>query len=270
MSEINATKAFIKMLVAILKTLSNKTNIFNMAEQEVIKHTKKVFKILEDKNSSFWHKFKDFVLEIFIIVFAISISIWFQNWSERRNEQKTTKTFLLGLKDDIQADITETEDILKTYKEYNLLYTYLNSLDRKKTPSKDSLKKALTYIGSNTFLRAHESRFNGFLSAGKIMSIENDSLTQNILNYFQVVLPSLQTSEEIWLSQNRLLITYLTDNVKDFENDMDKFQVLTTAKGKYLTKSLIPWQQLLDRYKLVSFEGNKIILNINKLYPKNK
>ena len=102
------------------------------------------------------------------------------------------------------------------------------------------------------------------------MTIENDSLTQNILNYYQEVLPSLQTSEDIWLNQNRLLITYLTDNVKDFENDMDKFQVITTPKGKYLTKSLIPWPQLLDRYKLISSEGNKIILTINKLYPDKK
>ena len=93
-----------------------------MAEQEVIKHTKKVFNILGNKNSSFWHKLKDFVLEIFIIVFAISISIWFHNWSEHKKEQKTAKTFLIGLKGDIQADIIETEDILKTYDEYKLLY----------------------------------------------------------------------------------------------------------------------------------------------------
>ena len=240
-----------------------------MAEQEVIKHTKKVFNILGNKNSSFWHKLKDFVLEIFIIVFAISISIWFHNWSEHKKEQKTAKTFLIGLKGDIQADIIETEDILKTYDEYKLLYTYLNSLDRKNIPDKDTLKKALAYIDSYTFLRAHKSRFNGFLSAGKIMSIENDSLTQNILNYYQEVLPALQTSEERWFSQNRLLLTYLTDNVKDFENDMDKFEVLTTPRGKYLTKSLIPWPQLLERYKSVSLKGNKLILNIDKLYQNN-
>ncbi len=240
-----------------------------MAEQEVIKHTKKVFEIIRNKNTSFWHKLKDFVLEILIIVFAISISIWFHNWSEHKNEQKIAKTFLSGLKGDIQADIAETEDILKTYDKYKLLYTYLNSLSRNKNPDKDSLKKALGYIDSYTFLRAHKSRFTGFLSAGKIMSIENDSLTQNILNYYQEVLPALQTSEERWFGQNRLLLTYLTDNVKDFENDMDKFQVLTTPKGKYLTKSLIPWQQLLDRYKMVSTKGNRIILSIDKLYQNN-
>jgi hypothetical protein len=241
-----------------------------MSEQEVIKHTNEALNILRDKKLSFWQKLKDFVLEIAIIVFAISLSIWFHNWSEHRNEQKIVKTFLLGLKNDLQADILETNDILETYQNYRLLYTYLTGLDKNKIPNKDTLKLALSYINSNTFLRAHKSRFNGFLSAGKIMTIETDSLTQNILNYYQEVLPALESSEEVWINANKELLTYLGDNVKDFENDMDKFQVLTASKGKFLTKSLIPWPQLLNRYQAVIVEGNKIILKISKLYPDNK
>jgi hypothetical protein len=241
-----------------------------MAEQEVIKHTKRAFKILGNKKSTFWNKLKDFVTEVAIIVIAISLSIWFSNLSEHRNEQKIAKTFLSGLKDDIHGDITETNDILGTYKNYKLLYTYLSSLDKNKIPNKDSLRMALSYINSNTFLRAHKSRFNGFLSAGKIMTIENDSLTQDILNYYQEVLPALTSSEEVWISGNNALLTYLDNNVKDFENDMDKFRVLRASKGKHLTESLIPWPQLLDRYQAVIVEGNKIILQINKLYPDNK
>jgi hypothetical protein len=241
-----------------------------MAEQEVIKHTKKIVTALGDKHSPFWHKLKDFVLEIFIIVFAVSISIWFHNWSEHRNEQKVTRTFLLGLRDDIQADISETKDILKTYKEFGLLYTFLSNLDPTKTPNRDSLKLALSYITSNTFLRAHKSRFDGFLSAGKIMTIEDDSLTQNILKYYEEVLPALKSSEDRWIGQNNLLNAYLVDNAKDLQSDMSKFQVLVTPKGKYLTNSLIPWTQLLERYQAVITEGNKIISAINGMYPVDK
>jgi hypothetical protein len=241
-----------------------------MAEQEVIKHTKKIVTLWGDKHSSFWHKFKDFVLEILIIVFAVTISIWFHNWSEHRNEQKVTRTFLLGLRDDLQADISETKDILKTYKDFELLYTYLSNLDPAKIPNRDSLKLALSYINSNTFLMAHKSRFNGFLSAGRIMTIEDDSLTQHILAYYEEVLPALKTSEDVWIGQNNLLNAYLIDNAKDLGSDMSKFQVLVTPKGKYLTKSLIPWGQLLERYQAVITEGNKIISTITGMYPANK
>jgi hypothetical protein len=241
-----------------------------MAEQEVIKHTKKIVTLWGDKYSPFWHKLKDFVLEILIIVFAVSISIWFHNWSEHRNEQKVTRTFLLGLRDDIQADIGETKEILEDYKKYELLYTYLSKLDETKDPNRDSLKLALFGINDNSFLRAHKSRFNGFLSAGKIMTIEDDSLTQNILRYYEEVLPALKSSEDGWISVNSLLNAYLIDNAKDLENDMSKFQVLVTPKGKYLTNSLIPWPQLLERYQAVIFEGNKIISTISRMYPANK
>jgi hypothetical protein len=241
-----------------------------MAEQEVVKHTKKIVTIWGDKETTFWHKLKDFVLEILIIVFAVTISIWLHNWSEHSNEQKVTRTFLLGLKGDMQADIVETKDILETYKKFGVLYTYLSNLDQAKTPDKDSLRLAFSYIASTTFLRAHSSRFNGFLSAGKIMTIENDSLTQNILKYYEEVLPALKTSEDGWLTQNTLLYTYLIDNVKDFRSDDAKFQALVTPKAKYLTRSLVPWPQLLERYQAVITEGNEIISTISGMYADGK
>jgi len=241
-----------------------------MADQEVIKHTKKIVSLWGDKRSPFWHKLKDFVIEILIIVFAVSISIWLHNWSEHNNEQKVTRTFLLGLRDDIKADIAETKEILETYKEYGLLYTWLSNLDPSKVPNRDSLKQALVKIRNNTFLRAHKSRFEGFLSAGKIMTIENDSLTQNILEYYEEILPELGSSEGGWVTENDKLNTYLTDNTKDLGSDMSQFQVLTTPKGKYLTKTLIPWPQLLQRHEALIIEGNKIISTISAMYPDSK
>jgi hypothetical protein len=238
-----------------------------MAEQELINHTKKALKILENKNISFWHKLKDFVLEIAIIVFAISLSIWFHNWSEHKNEQKTVKVFLLGLKSDLHADITDTKELMETNQQYKLLYTYLSTLNNDKIPSNDTFKLALNYIQSYSFLRPHKSRFNGFLSAGKIMTIENDSLLIRILNYYQEILPALQTSEEVWENEHKTLLTYFTDNVKNFDSDMDKFRVLSSSKGKFLSKELIPWQQLIDRYQAVIDEGNKIISAIENSYP---
>jgi hypothetical protein len=222
---------------------------------------------LENKKVSFWQKLKDFVLEIAIIVFAISLSIWLHNWSEHKNEQKTVKIFLLGLKSDIQADIAETKELIQTNQQYKLLYSYLSTLNNEKNPNRDTLKLALSYFQSYSFLRPHKSRFTGFLSAGKIMTIENDGLLLKILNYYQEILPALQTSEEVWQNKHKTLITYFTDNVKNFDNDMDKFQVLSSSKGKYLSKELIPWPQLLDRYQLVIDEGNKIISYIQSDYP---
>lgn len=238
-----------------------------MADQEVIKHGKKLLGIWGKKDHPFLHKAADLVVEIFIIVFAVSISIGFHNWNANKHEQAQVKAFLLGLKKDIRADINASKENLLGYKNYDTTYCYLSSLRRDKVPNNDSLKHGLSNLNSSISLKLHKSRFTGFLSAGKIMSIENDSLALNILNYYQDVVPSLQLSEGGWGSSHYELVRYLTDNVKDVDSDMAKWEVLTTPKGRYLTKSLIPWQQLLDRYQAIIVMGEAIIKQIDELYP---
>lgn len=238
-----------------------------MAEQEVIKHSKKVLKIWKTKDNPLFEKIKEFVTEIIIIVFAVSITIWLHNWNAHRHEQVQVKTFLLGLKKDIQLDIDETKNILESYKKFDTLYTYLSSLRKDKTPNKDSLKKMLPMIYSNHYLRPHKSRFTGFLSAGKIMSIENDSLAFEILNYYEEVIPALQASESGWIAMHSKLNAYLSDNVSDIKNNIVIWEVLTTPKAKYLTKMLIPWPQLLNRYQAIIDSGEAIIKTIDNTYP---
>jgi uncharacterized membrane protein len=62
-----------------------------MAEHEIIKHTEKAFKILKSSEMSLRNKLADILTEILIIVFAVSVSIWLSNWSERRHDRKETK-----------------------------------------------------------------------------------------------------------------------------------------------------------------------------------
>jgi hypothetical protein len=241
-----------------------------MAEEEISKHAKKALKAFGNKKSSFLHKLIDFVLEIFIIVFAISLSIWFHNWSEHKKEQKIVKTFLLGLKEDIQADITDTKEILEVYQNFKVVYTYLGGLSKDKIPDKDSMKYAFSRVYLSPSLNAHQSRFNGFLSAGKILTIENDSLTQEILNYYQIMLPALLRQEGWWESRHNSLIIYFAENAKVYRDDWEEFKVVTTARGKYITNSIIPWPGIFYSHEIFIDAGNEIITEINKMYPDNK
>ncbi|MFC4231463.1 hypothetical protein ACFOW1_06160 [Parasediminibacterium paludis] len=237
-----------------------------MAEQEIIKHTKKLYALFGKSQGSFWHKLKEFFIEIFIIVFAITLSISFHNWSEHKKEQAQVKTFLLGLKEDIALDIKDVQDIKLFFAHIDTTYKYLNSLRKNTPPNNDSLSKYLPEIKYNIYLRPHKNRFNGFLSAGKIMTIEEDSLALDILNYYQDVIPAVSASEGSWVNNNTTLQNYMLDNVKDIDSDLAKWEVLTTPKGRSLTKSLIPWQQLYDRYDGLTVIGKQIIDKINKLY----
>lgn len=238
-----------------------------MAEQEVIKHGKRIYKIWNKKEVSFIDKLKEFFIEIFIITFAITLSLALHNWSEHKNEQKEAKAFLLGLKSDLQADISSTKKEINDYKHFVKMYTFLSNLTNKTVQDKDTLHKYIQDTNYTTFLRAHTTRFNGFLSAGKIMTIENHDLSFLILNYYQETLPMVESSESGWMYIYKELNSYLLNNVQNFDDDNEIIKVLATSKGRYLTKTLIPWQQLFERYNNVIKNAEQIIAHIDKMYP---
>ena len=74
-------------------------------QDELTKHGLKLYKTMADRKHSYGEKFKEILIEIGIIVFAVSLSIWFHNWSEHHHEQKEVKEFLLGLRHDLSDDI---------------------------------------------------------------------------------------------------------------------------------------------------------------------
>lgn len=237
-----------------------------MAELEVIKHTKKMHEIATDKKHTLVEKIKEIGLEIFIIVFAVSLSIWLHGWSEHRHEQEQVKKFLLGLKSDIQSDVDDSKTIIKQYQDFGKVYTSLSNLDKNKPYDQEVLKKQLAYINTNVYLRPKIYRFNGFVSSGRIGNIENDSLSLNILKFYQETLSEVNSSESGWLSNQKKLQTYLDENLVDPESTADNFRVLTTPKGKKLAKNLVPWNQIYERYNNLIKSGEVIIKQIDEEY----
>jgi len=241
-----------------------------MAELEVIKHTKKMHAIATDKKHTFLEKAKEIGLEIFIIVFAVSLSIWLHGWSEHRHEQQQVKKFLIGLKSDIQSDVDDSKSLIKQYKEFGEVYTSFSNLDKTKTFDVEKLKKQLTFINLNTYLRPNIYRFNGFVSSGRIGNIENDSLSVNILKYYQQTLSEVNSSESGWMSRQKKLQIFLEENVNNPESIEENWSVLTTPKGKQLSKNLIPWDQIYERYNNLIKSGETIIKQIDEEYDLKK
>lgn len=237
-----------------------------MAELEVIKHTKKMHEIATNKKHTLFEKIKEIGLEIFIIVFAVSLSIWLHGWSEHKHEQEQVKKFLIGLRSDIQSDVNDSKDIIKQYQEFGKIYGSLSNLERSKPYDQHNLQKQLPYLYVNIYLRPNIYRFNGFISSGRIGNIENDSLSLNILKYYQQTLSEVEASESGWMSNQKKLQTYLDENLNNPESIEDNWNVLTTPKGRKLTKNLIPWNQIYKRYNNLIKSGETIIKQIDKQY----
>jgi len=142
-----------------------------MAEQEVIKHTKQVYKIWTSKSHSFWHKLKEFFIEIVIIVFAVTLSIWLHDRSEHKHQQKEVKEFLLGLRQDLLSDIKEMKDDRQSYLRQKKIFSYIISAGVHGALNPDTLRNNQQWLLNTTRLNQNNGRFEGFKASGKIGNI---------------------------------------------------------------------------------------------------
>jgi hypothetical protein len=135
-------------------------------------------------------KLKEVAVEIFIIVFAVTLSIWLHSWSDQRHEQKEVRDFLVGLKEDLAKDITMLERKKNDINELDSGYQVI--LKNASQPA--AIDPGLLYFNVSV-IRPAIGRYEGFKSSGKIGLIENDSLKQLLLVYYEQTIPDLVYGE---------------------------------------------------------------------------
>src|SRR5215813_2146043 len=145
-------------------------NLLVMAEQEVIKHTEKIFG-LWTSGKSIWHKVGEFIQEIIIIIFAVSVSIYFHDRSELKHQRHETKEFLLGLRQDLQTDILEMNKDKNSFQQSGKAFLYITGRKLNEPLNSDTITKYRNWIFNTTGLMPNSGRFEGFKSAGKIGTI---------------------------------------------------------------------------------------------------
>ena len=238
-----------------------------MAEQEVIKHTKKVYKIWSSKDHSFWQKVKEFLLEVFIIVFAITLSIWFHNRSEHAHQQEDVKHFLLGLKSDLKRDLGEMNEDKAAYLKQKAVFSYITSVKLNQPLNLDTLTKYGNSILNTTALNPNNGRFEGFKSSGKIGAIENEELQNDIMDLYQEDIVSLLASTDRYLDTKRHLFEFIIKNRKRLTDSTDNVSgILIQDEGHNICLALSTPNELLSRYDSCINKAKKIIVEIDKEY----
>jgi hypothetical protein len=167
-------------------------------QDEVTKHTRKIFQEMKNPGHGIWEKFKEVTIEILIIVFAVSLSIWLHNWSDNREQQKQTDEFLAGVRVDLAKDIQIMEENKVGFVLVQKNFRFLEALDNTKAIDSISEQVIANHLDfENRTTHANVARYEGFKSNGKIGSIEDDSLKQAILLYYQQTIPAVNDQEEM-------------------------------------------------------------------------
>lgn len=225
---------------------------------ELTKHSMKIFKEMKNAENPFAEKLKEITIEIFIIVFSVTISIWLHNWSLHRHQQVETTEFLTDLKDDLNKDIKNLSEknaqMSKTIKEYS----YLKSLNAGQIDSITAAKADIDIGVAYVIRKTNDGNYEGFKSSGKIGFIENKKLKKLILGYYQESMPSIEETEKYF----NLRISKIEDLISRDKEKKEKIldPVLKTAFEFVISTA----QNNKGNYDGIILNAKEIITEINK------
>jgi hypothetical protein len=237
-----------------------------MAEQEIIKHTKKVFKVATDPKKHWKEKLGEIVLEIFIIVFAITLSLYLHERAEKREEHHLQDEFLQGLKEDLENDIKElSSDSISYIKTLNG-FRYFKRLANEQATS-DSIPFYWNTLYNTADLQPNDSRFQGMKSAGKLYVIADKKLLNDILDLYQEKIPMLLRATNLFsdFKVNRLS-TFLENNLTSASKTDNNLRTL--LKESHQLRNYLSYDafilDILGRYHTVLDQSRLLIGEISK------
>jgi hypothetical protein len=230
-------------------------------QEEITKHTKKIYGTVKNTEHTLGEKTKEIIIEIFIIVFAISLSIWLHSWSEHRHQQDEVKSFLINLKLDLKKDIDRLNEDKSGYQQITKEYESILNL----TPHQlDSLKKNKSDIRIDVFTggkKTNDGNYEGFKSSGKIGNIENEELKQLIVAYYQQSVPNINGLDKLYLDFVLKIIEFQIENA----GQKDKLNYSNPQLKEILKFAIIIAKNNVRNYDEQAIKTAKVIIsNIDK------
>ncbi|MDX2303942.1 MAG: DUF6090 family protein [Microscillaceae bacterium] len=226
--------------------------------------------IFNDKKQ-LWGRLSKLLIEIFIIVFSISLSFGIQNWSEYQKKQADVREFLIGIKNDLKNDIKEMQEDKKSYLNQKKAFQFITQ----SRPQKDSLHRdSLKYYGFSIFnqvgLNPNNGRFEGFKSSGKLGDIENKELQNLILDLYQENIIQLIGNTNGYIKRKIRLDDFIINNRKritDTTSNLNK--ILLYDEAQNICQNLVFVDEIINRYDICINKATKIITLIDREYPQN-
>ena len=180
-----------------------------MSDNELVKHVEAAYKALSNKEMPWAHKIREVIGEILIIIVAVTLTIWFHNWSESWKEKREVRDFLTGLREDVRADSTNAVEARTFYVHALMHYAYLFKVSGGQQPNQDSLRKAFSVFFSSTTLDPHTSRYEGFKASGKFDLIHNQDLLDDIIQLHETVIKRVELLDGYYSDHINRLGTYV-------------------------------------------------------------
>jgi hypothetical protein len=236
-------------------------------EHEIMGHTKKAVKIAKNKEKGFGEKFKEILIEVVIIIFAVSFAAFIERTREHYKEQSEAKEFLIGLSNDIKNEVNQVKNSKMQMEKLVADYTTLLHFTNKTLDSVEKVKVKQSFTIPKFNSRPLNGRYEGFKSSGKIQTIENDSLRNNILKLYQEAVPFIDFSENAFNGNQGRLEEILFSGQGENSTEDSPLKVIITPRGKLALTFAISYSNgVISGYDNMIKQAQKVQKEIKREY----
>lgn len=236
-------------------------------EHELKKHLHNILKEAGNRKKNIWKRLGEILVEILIIVFAVSFAVYMEKQREHTHEEKEVKEFLIGLKTDLENDIKEmTGDIWG----YSTCSTWLKYFVMEQQVNKDSLNKYTWVLISKTHLLPNKGRYEGFKASGKMNTIQNHKLRNNILDLYEERIVGLTNATKEYIELKGKMLQLLFAKRMGIGTKSDNLvMVLKDNELRNYLLALADVGEIIQRYQSAIKEVKGIVQIIDEIYPEH-
>ena len=217
-----------------------------MAEEEKIReHVKHALQDLTDKTKSWKDRIKDFAWEVFIIIVAVNITLWFHSWNEKRHDRELEKNFLIGIRSDLDKVKNSFDFHINTSQPMIDYYDSVLVQIKEHRIDKAFVDSNSFYLMTTNYFIYDNSRFESFKSSGNLRLIENDSLLQSLTSLYSALLPAaVQNDNLIFDERRRDFIKYIGSKAQ-FDNSGNMEIYVSELLSNPEVKFQLFWQKTM-------------------------
>jgi len=240
-----------------------------MSSHEVVKHSRKILGVVKNKDSGLRHKLGEILIEILVIVFAISFSFLLERWRQKAEDRELEKNFLIGLKTDLTADLKELKESSLKWISMKEAAKYFSRPEQEIVWSSDSTKfYSYGKLFHDIYFFPNISHYESIKSTGKLDVIENKKLQNDIIDLYQTKIPDLMQEITFFNSfMNTEVLNHLIHNLKrDDKNQAiaDK-AFFTNVEMRNLLALYSDLDDALRRSDSTIVAGEKILKEIDEM-----
>jgi hypothetical protein len=131
------------------------------------------------------HRWPEYLIEIFVIVFSISVSFALDQWKERRHDEELERLYLKTLSDNLAADIDTLHEVIPETQLVLRKAQALIDASRASGPmTSTSVDEGIVDIARRPSFLAHDAAFSDLRSSGNLRLIHDFKLKNALFDYY--------------------------------------------------------------------------------------